>query len=79
MNFAIVKENTAKMVYANDLNGLLAKLNVLNRFNKGKCKCRYCKSVITRNNLMMILPNDNTFEYCCSEPKCIYEACQESN
>ena len=57
--FMFTKDDHLKAVYSSDIDAFLEKLEVLEQFNQGKFACKYCKEVITRNNLYAIIPMPN--------------------
>lgn len=52
---------------------------VLEQFNQGKFACKYCKEVITRNNLYAIIPMPNkNVDMCCNRPDCVLSLSEEA-
>ncbi len=73
------KDDQLKAVYSSDIDVFLEKLGVLEQFNQGKFACKYCKEVITRNNLYAIIPALNkNVEMCCNRPDCVLSLSEEA-
>lgn len=56
-----------------DLEEILNKMELLERFKNKKLKCSICKKVITKENLGCIYPENNNVKVCCSDLKCLNE------
>ena len=77
--FMLTKDDHIKAVYSSDIDVFLAKLEVLEQFNQGKCTCKYCKEVITRNNLYAIIPMPHKkVDMCCNRPDCVLSLSEEA-
>lgn len=75
----LTKDDHLKAVYSSDIDAFLAKLEVLEQFNQGEFACKYCKEVITRNNLYAIVPMPNkNIDMCCSRPDCVLSLSEEA-
>lgn len=57
-------------VHSKDLEGLLAKLELLEDFNSGKVTCVSCGIVLTRDNLAFIFPSEGKVKFLCSSSSC---------
>ena len=76
--FMITKNDNLKALYADDLSHFLLNLQILEDFDSGKCKCRYCDAVITKENLYAIIPVDDHIEFSCKSPLCMIKMNQEA-
>jgi hypothetical protein len=77
--FMFTKDDHLKAVYSSDIDAFLEKLEVLEQFNQGKFACKYCKEVITRNNLYAIIPMPNkNVDMCCNRPDCVLSLSEEA-
>ena len=77
VKFMITKNDTVKTLYVNEFDNFMKKINQWDDFMNERCKCRYCESIITQNNLHALIPIDNHIEYCCSDPSCISSFSEE--
>lgn len=66
----IVKNNTIKVVHDDDLEQLLKSLNIYDDVKNGKCRCVYCNSVITLDNIDAILPFEGKVRFTCDNKEC---------
>lgn len=58
-------------VHDDDLEPLLAKLNLLDKVKEGKLKCKFTKEIITIENLHSIFPEEETIKLVCDSPEAI--------
>ncbi len=74
----ITKNDYLKALYADDLDQFLSRIGIAEDFSSGKCKCRFCDSVISKKNLYAIIPIENHIEFCCKSPICLTKMNQEA-
>lgn len=77
-DFMFTRDDNLKAVYSSDLGSFLENLGLAEKFNQGKIVCRYCKCVITKENLYAIVPVNNTVEFCCNQPGCVLSLAEEA-
>ncbi len=57
-------------VHDDDLRKLLGNLGVLDQFDAGQLKCRFCGDVITEKNLNAVFPYSNEVAIVCDKAEC---------
>lgn len=72
------KDDSLKAVYSSDLDSFLEQLGLSEAFNMGKVTCRYCKCIITKENLYAIVPVNGSIECCCNQPECVLSLAEEA-
>lgn len=69
------KTTQIKAILNKDLENLLVQTGQINDFLGGHIKCKYCKEVITYDNLSIIIPSIQdeyaTLHFCCNNPDCL--------
>jgi len=60
-----------KVVHDNDLEGFLETIGELRDVKEGNRKCKYCRSVITMENLHSVFRQSGDIKYVCDDPTCI--------
>jgi len=58
-------------IHERDLDRLLERLNIKERFENGKIKCKFCDTPITKDNLYSLLPESGTAHLVCDRRDCI--------
>jgi len=58
-------------VHERDLDNLLQRLGVKEKFDEGAFKCKFCKEVITKTNLYSILPESGAINFICDKAACV--------
>ncbi len=58
-------------VHDNDLEALLAKLNLLDKIKEGKIKCKFTDEIITLENIHSIFPESGTIKVVSDNPEAI--------
>lgn len=58
-------------VHERDLDNLLQRLGVKEKFESGVFKCKFCNEVITKQNLYSILPESGGINFICDKPACV--------
>lgn len=77
-DFMFTKDDSLKAVYSSDLDSFLESLGFSEAFSTGDIACRYCKCVITKENLYAIVPTNGTIEFCCNQPECVLSLAGEA-
>ncbi len=65
------RDANMKFVFDNDLEKYLRSLGVLEDIGSGRTTCRYCGDVISKNNLMAIVPEGSDIKFVCNKPSCV--------
>lgn len=63
-------------VHEKDLDGLLSKLGLSEKFEGGKLYCKFCKNVVNRENIYSVLPETGSVNIICDKPQCITDLLQ---
>lgn len=58
-------------VHDDDLKVLLKKLNLLEKIQQGKIKCKFTNEIITLDNLHTIFPEEGVIKVVCDSPEAI--------
>ena len=66
-----LKKEKMQAVHDDDLEGFLGSLDLLNEINSGKKKCKFCKEVISVNNIGVIFPDSGNINIICDNPICM--------
>ena len=72
MRYYLPKEKVS-VVHDDDLERFLESLGIFRKFQKGELKCKFCKSVITFENLHSVFPQSGDVKAVCCNPDCIRE------
>lgn len=64
-------EKTVSTIFEDNLDQLLASKGLLDRFNQGDIKCKFCYSVINKENIHSLLPESGNVSFICSKPECV--------
>jgi len=68
-----MNKDKLKAVHDDDLDILLEKLGIIGKFTRGKLKCSFCKTVITKENLHSIFPRSGSIKFVCDNSECVAE------
>ena len=60
-----------KAIHDDHLFELLKNLGLYDNILKGLVKCKFCKEVITLENLSAIIPDSGNIGFACDSPKCL--------
>lgn len=66
-----MEKETLRTVDDSDLEQLLKNLGVLNAVKSGEAKCKYCKDVITLDNLIALFPEGGNVKFVCNKSECV--------
>jgi len=58
-------------IHERDLDKFLKQEKLFEKFEGGEVLCKFCRTVITRDNLYSILPESGTFNFICSKSECV--------
>jgi hypothetical protein len=58
-------------VHERDLDNLLQKIGIKEKFEGGAFKCKFCNETITKQNLNSILLESGGINFICDKPACI--------
>jgi hypothetical protein len=61
------------VVHDQDLEAFLDKIGVLQDYLSGEKKCKFCKIVMTLDNLHSVFPQSGDVKFVCDKPECIRE------
>ena len=64
-------EGTLKVIHDDKIKSLLENLGLSTQIEKGEMKCKFCKTVITYDNINSIFPESDTIKISCNTPVCI--------
>lgn len=62
---------TLKAVHDDDLKKLLQSLELHEKIVNEQLRCKFCKTIITLDNLHSIFPQSGNIQLVCSNPDCI--------
>ena len=66
------QEKTLAAVLPEDLFSALKAINKLDDLDQGRIFCSICGTIITMQNLQLIVPvKDNDYVWICNDPKCV--------
>jgi len=65
------KRNRIKFLYDSDLTKYLKSMDIYDDIINRKIKCKFCKKVVTLENLQVLMPSGNSIEIICSDIKCL--------
>lgn len=60
-------------VHERDLDNLLQRLGIKDKFDANKFKCKFCKDIITNDNIYSVLPESGGINFICNKPPCVIE------
>lgn len=75
----ILNNDILEAVHDNDIEELLESLGVLENFNNGEFKCKYCGDIMTKHNLSALFPDNEEVGFCCDKTDCIASLFREDN
>lgn len=58
-------------VHENDLEGFLDKVGLLQDFQGGKLKCKFCKEPVDKENIYSIIKDSDSYKVVCSKASCV--------
>jgi|GEM_PF-1002245 len=62
-----------KAVHESDLRGFLANIGLLEDFEAGKAKCKFCGDVVTMDNIYSVIKVADKHRLVCSKATCVSE------
>ena len=66
-----MEKETLRAVDDSDLKQLLDNLGVLKAVEAGTAKCKFCRDVVTLDNLAALFPEGGEVKFVCNKSKCI--------
>ncbi len=67
------------VIHDDELTNFLKKLKVFDEITNGKKKCKFCKSVITLENLHSLFAQAGDIKFVCDQPECINKLTEHIN
>ena len=64
-------KDSLKIVHDEELSSFLGKLEMLSDIKLGKVKCKFCRDIISLENINGIFPEENLIQISCDKPECI--------
>lgn len=58
-------------VHENDLEGFLDSVGLLQDFQNGSLKCKFCRDPIDKQNIYSIVKDSDTYKAVCSKAQCV--------
>jgi len=58
-------------VHDDDLVGFLDSLGVLSDVKRGDARCKFCRQVISLDNLVAVFPESGDIKFVCDKPGCL--------
>jgi hypothetical protein len=65
------EDGVLKVVHQDKLKTFLENLEMLDEINASNVKCKFCKTIITLDNINGIFPESNTVKISCDKPECV--------
>ena len=62
-----------KSVHDQDLERLFERLGILGKLKHRKLKCKFCKTIITLENLHSLFPQSGSIKLVCDRTECVKE------
>jgi len=60
-----------KAVHQRDLDNLLGRFGIKEKFQRGELVCKFCKDTINRENIYAFLPESGMVNIICDKAECI--------
>ena len=64
------------VVHSDDLSRLLEKVGLIDRFNAGELKCKFCGDIVTRDNIYSVIKDSGQYKVVCEKAGCINQLLQ---
>lgn len=58
-------------VYGDDFKSLLSSLGIYKNFIENKLTCKFCKEIVTENNVYSIIKDSDRYKLVCSKAECV--------
>lgn len=58
-------------VHDDDLVGFLDSLGVLSDVKRGEVRCKFCREIISLDNLVAVFPESGDIKFVCDRPGCL--------
>lgn len=66
-----MSKKTLQLIHDDELQQLLVGLGLDEKIKNGKVKCKFCKSIITTDNIHSIFPEAGSVKVVCDSVNCI--------
>lgn len=63
-------------VHADDLERLLERVGLLDKFNQGKVKCKFCGQAVTHENIYSVIKDSGSHKLVCDKAECVNKLMQ---
>ncbi len=73
MFFRELEKQSVKAVHDDDLDALLESLGVRSRFLNGEITCKFCRGIVTKENLHSLFPQSGDIKFVCDRRECVEE------
>lgn len=68
------EEKKLNAVHERDLDTLLQKLGVLEKFKNGKTHCKFCGSIVGKDNIYSFFLDSGNVSFICDKPECVSQS-----
>ena len=69
--YSVMRKNKLKAVHDDDIVSLLSSLGCYEEVSQGQCKCLFCNTTITIENLGAIIPRNDEIVFSCNADSCL--------
>jgi len=66
-----ITKESIKAIHDYDLEKLLERLGILHKIKRGEFKCKFCRHIITMNNLHSLFPQSGDVKIVCDKIECV--------
>lgn len=63
-------------VYEDDLEALLGSVGLLEDFEAGSLRCKFCKDSVDKENIYSVIKDSDTYKVVCSKARCVSDLMQ---
>lgn len=61
-------------VHEMDLERLLSSLGLVKEFQEGRLLCKFCRKIITKDNIYSLFRESGSIAFVCDDPSCITQS-----
>lgn len=69
--FNLTPKKTVHAVHDNDLEKVLSRLGLFNKFKNGELSCKFCHEGISIKNLHSFFPQSGSVKFACDDGECV--------